>query len=198
MTYRPASVPSAAPPPLAQYLAQEFQRISTALDQAGTGTTDPPATGLEGLLAFGGLWSNETTEPGNISGSLIRQQDFGDAMLTNPIGITQDVANDRLIVSTGGVYWVYFWGKLFCSLTAVLDRIIEVSIYVNGVDPNSVRRHSGSIPLNSTQCFAMFGFLIDLNDGDILTVHWGGGFTSGTISNVQFENAEFTLFRLDP
>ena len=200
MTYKPANVPGTVEAPLAQYLAQELQRIRTefeTLELEGNGGTDPPA-GDSGLAGFGGLWSSDTSDVGTISGSSLVTQIFNNIQIATPLRVTQSTAgNGSLTVLDAGPWLVAYHGKMFHSSSGVLDRIMRLEVHVNGANPASGRRHFFPNPINSNQTMGSMAFMMDLLANDVLTLVWGDTF-SDTLANCAFENAEFSVMRLDP
>ena len=196
MSYKPANVPGTVPPPLAQYLAQELQRIRTefeTLELDGNGGTDPGGGG--GLLGYGGLWSSDTSDVGTISGSILVTQIFNNIQIATPLRVTQSTAGNSLTVLDAGPWLVAYHGKMFNSSSGVLDRVMRLEVHVNGANPNSGRRHFFDNPVNSNQTMGSMAFMMDLLAGDVLTLVWGDTF-SDSLANCAFENAEFSVMRV--
>ena len=207
MTYNPSNPPSSLQPDLQRYLIQELRRIATSLTQVEGGDS-PGGGGGGGLLGYASMFDTNRDEPGNISGTLIRQQTFNQVGTAAPLGIVQDLTNNVMRVSASGVYMLTVYSRLFHSLSAVADRSMRVQVMINELLEDEIaeledgRRLSGlsqkffQCAINDSFTQGSFSQVLDLLPGDEVSIHYGGS-GSDTYAGVSYQQCIYNLMRFD-
>ena len=174
--YAPSTPPRETPPEIARYLVQELNRIATEIHAVETAAAEGFVT-----IGYGGVRQLEADNFPDI-GAVPVPLPFGEGSVANPVGVTQDFANNGLRINGAGV-WLLSFTFTMQHNEAQAGRLYQLQFY-NATKSLQLGIVTLGTPRNTTYSDFSTTVMFDIPaiyQGDLIQVRIAGGVYTSVI-----------------
>ena len=176
MAYRPSTPPHTGDPATQRYLVQELTRIGTELSSFAQAALSGFVT-----IGYGGVRLRDADNFPDI-GAGYEPLPFTEGVVPNPVGVTQDFANNGLRIDGAGV-WALIFTFTMQHNEAQGGRIYELQVY-NATKATELALLTLGTARNTTYSDFSTTTLFEIpeeNQGDLIQIRIGGSLYTNVI-----------------